>query len=927
MPVGIAKRPETKRRLIIALCVVAGLLFLYSVAGFWVLPGILQSMLPGLIADRLPVKATVGQIKLNPFLLTATVHDLTVQEEDGEHLAGLKALYADLQLGSIFRWSVYIKEVRLTQPDALIRILPDGRLNVQVLLDAIVDSTAADTDKSAQPPILEVKRFILTGGKAVLRDQSSTSPFEATLAPIRVALKDFTTRTDTESRFEFRAGTDRGEQFRGEGRLTIQPFSARGAVSAAGIGLRRLWQAVQDAVNFEITDGHLDIAGSFSAGIGAEGLRLQLADGRADLKRFSLAEKGASVPLISVPSLSVVGAGFDLDERRVRVASVQIDDARIRSYFAPDGTVQLLNVMLPESPTPREAPDTKAPETQPAFNIDDWNLQVDRIGVQNAGIELQDRSLSPAVPLRFGPINLSVQGLKNRVGEAATITLNMQDDFGGRFDISGQIGANPLVADLKVRVTKAAAKKLEPYVKAIAAVDVVSGTADVDGQIKFIADGTPKMQYRGGLRVDDMEVFIAGYQRNLMKFSSLSVNGVQMDLAPNRLQISDIVIDGLRGNLVVEPDGNLNVNRVVARADKEASDLAESLPGRLIRTIKENIRGPFPINVDALRVKQAAAHFEDRSLKPAVAMALEEINGEMTDISTLKRTPVKVSIDGKIDASAPLQISGSLVPFGEKTDMDMRVSLNNFKLRSISPYSGKHVGYTIDKGRMSLALEYSLSADIIDGKNEILLQQLTLGQRTDSPNAIDLPLGLAVALLKDLNGNIRLDVPVRGDIDDPEFSVGNVFVGTLIKFVTGIVSSPFKVMVGLAGAVSTEELDRVVFNPGSSALTGDQVEKLAAVAKALRERPSLKVAIAGRAYARLDAAAMAAVDSEKQTTDQTGVDEEQLLVLARQRAQSIRDALVLQGNVESQRVKILPEKLMNDSDDGQVVCTLQLTAG
>ena len=140
------------------------------------------------------------------------------------------------------------------------------------------------------------------------------------------------------------------------------------------------------------------------------------------------------------------------------------------------------------------------------------------------------------------------------------------------------------------------------------------------------------------------------------------------------------------------------------------------------------------------------------------------------------------------------------------------------------------MGYTVKKGQLSLALEYTLQADIIDGKNEILLQQLTLGQRTDSPDAISLPLDLAVALLKDSDGNIRIKVPVRGDINNPDFSVGNVLADTLIKFVTGIVSSPFKIVEGLAGAFTAADLERIYFAPGSSALKDDQVKKLVAVA-------------------------------------------------------------------------------------------------
>jgi outer membrane protein OmpA-like peptidoglycan-associated protein len=746
----VAKQPKRKRWLLISLSVLVFLLIVYSIAGFWILPRVLQSRIPDLVADQLPVRASVGQIELNPFLLTAAVRDLTIQENDGEHLVGFKELTANLQLSSIFRWAVILKEVRLTEPELFVRVLPDGRINVLALLDSLEDSTVAEADKSFQMPIVALRRFVLEGGKVAFSDLSSKTPFEATLTPGQVTVQDFT--------------------------------------------------------------------------------------------------------------------------------------------------------------------------------INDRSFQLDRVEVKNAGIELQDRSLSPPVPLNFGPVNLSAENLNNRENDAASIALDVRDGFGGRFDISGQVGINPAAADLQIRVTNAAAEKLEPYVRAFADVDVVSGTANVDGRIKVAAGGSPKLQFKGGMRVDDMEIFIPDDQRDLMKFASLTIDGVQMDLEPNKMQIAEIVIDGLRGNLVVEPDGSLNVNRVVASVKEEASEIAGSLPARLVQTIKKQIQGPVPLHIDAMRVTQASASFEDRSLKPNFEMTLENVEGEMTDVSTVKRTPVKVKIGGKADASSPLRISGNIVPFGEKTDMDMSVSLKRFRLRSISPYASKHAGYTIEKGQMSLALEYKLTEDIIDGKNEIFLQQLTLGERTDSPDAIPIPVDLAVALLKDAEGNIRLNIPVRGNINDPTFSVGNVFADTLIKFVTGIVSSPFKVMEGLSGAFSTEELDRVRFAPGSSVVEDDQVEKLIAFAEALQAKPSLQVEITGRADRFLDGKAMVPEDAETAPDEPPAVEEEQLQELARQRAQSVRDALVLEGKIESGRVKILPEQVVEESTGGQVTATLSLTA-
>ena len=926
MPAGDDKSKWKKRRLLTVLSVVIGLLLIYAAAGFWILPAVLKSKIPDLIADRLPVKTSIGQIKLNPFLLTATVRDLTVKAEDGEHLVGLKALFANLQLSSLFRWTVFLKEVRLTEPDTTIRILPDGRINLMVPLEALNKSEGAEKEEPIRLPIVEVERFALDGGKIVFRDGSAQIPFEASLNPIRVSVNGFTTRPDTAFDFGFSAATDRSEQFSGQGQATLMPLAAKGALSATGVDIRRLWQAFRDMVNFEITGGHIDIAGSFSTGVDKNDLRMQLTDGRLDLKGFLLADRDSSVPLVSVPALSVAGVGFDLAQRVFRVASVQSEDARIRTWISPDGSVQLLEALLPRSESSDPIQAAPPPGTAPAFDVNEWKLRIDGIAVKNAGIELQDRGLTPPVPLNYGPINLSVNNLSNRQGAAASVELDVRDDFGGRFDTSGQISVNPVGVDLKVVVSNAAIEKVEPYIKAIVDVDVVSGVVDLDGQVKYAGGGSgPKLHYQGDMRVNDVKITTPGDQQLLAGFRSLAINGEQIDFEPNRYEIEEIVLDGLTGNLVIETDGRLRVNQLVANLEKEDADIAGTLPARVVRAIKENIRGPVPLHIDKVLVEKSSVVFEDRSVKPAFALALEEVEGRMTGISSVGDDRVQVDIGGRIDASTPLKISGSLVPFGEKTDMEMRVSLKNFRLQNISSYSGKHVGYTIQEGQLSLALEYTLRADIIDGKNEILLQQLTLGQRTDSPDAISLPLDLAVALLKDSDGNIRIKVPVRGDINNPDFSVGNVLTDTLIKFVTGIVSSPFKIVEGLAGAFTAADLERIYFAPGSSALKDDQVKKLVAVAKSLRERPSLQVEISGIAYVDIDGDVLNAEEARAAPAEDPGFDQEQLQELARQRADSIRRALIFAGEIESERVRILPEKVEKDSKPKKAASRLSLT--
>ena len=165
-------------------------------------------------------------------------------------------------------------------------------------------------------------------------------------------------------------------------------------------------------------------------------------------------------------------------------------------------------------------------------------------------------------------------------------------------------------------------------------------------------------------------------------------------------------------------------------------------------------------------------------------------------------------------------------------------------LTPASPYSGKFAGYRIAKGKLNLDLAYDLVGRKLESKNVITLDRFTFGDKVDSPDATHLPVRLAIALLKDRNGQILLDVPVEGSLDDPKFRVGKVVIHTLLNILTKAATSPFSLLGALVGG-GGEELSYQDFAPGSAVLSPDNEKKLDSLVKALYERPGLQLEIAG----------------------------------------------------------------------------------
>jgi hypothetical protein len=153
-----------------------------------------------------------------------------------------------------------------------------------------------------------------------------------------------------------------------------------------------------------------------------------------------------------------------------------------------------------------------------------------------------------------------------------------------------------------------------------------------------------------------------------------------------------------------------------------------------------------------------------------------------------------------------------------------------------------------------MTVDYKVENRRLVASNRLVLDQLTFGERVESPTATRLPVLLLVSLLKDRNGVIDLDLPISGTLDDPQFSIRGIVVKIIVNLLTKAVTAPFALLGAIAGG--GEELAFVEFAPGSAALAPAAVAKLGTLAKALADRPGLRLEMAGRAVAEADREAL-----------------------------------------------------------------------
>jgi len=252
-----------------------------------------------------------------------------------------------------------------------------------------------------------------------------------------------------------------------------------------------------------------------------------------------------------------------------------------------------------------------------------------------------------------------------------------------------------------------------------------------------------------------------------------------------------------------------------------------------------------------------AMFFADLTLKPNFVTGIQNLNGYLKGLSSVSASHAELELNGKVDAYAPVRIYGTLNPLTAEQRSDITLDFKNIELTTFTPYSGKFMGYPIERGKLSVLLNYKIEGRELKGENKLKIEKLTLGEKTDSPDATHLPVRFAIALLKDKNGDIDLDVPVSGNLDDPEFSVGRVILKMFVNLITRLVTSPFKLMGAMFGGGEDENLETLNFSPGSALLVGSETHKLTTLGKGLAERPGLRLDITETAHPVVDSVALA----------------------------------------------------------------------
>ena len=842
-----------------ALIVLCGIVALYALLGFVVAPYAVKTYAIPALAERLRHPVVLGDVRINPFTFALTLTAFEIREPDQTPMLGFEELFVDFEGTSLVRSAYLFDEIRVVLPFGLVHIRADGTLNLLGLVPPARDSPAdsappadAKAEKAPVPPV-EIRLLSIRQGVIEYRDDSKRQPVTIDVVPIEITLRNFGTRRGGENAYAFSAEFGEGETLAWEGTVHLDPLESDGHVSLSNVKLNTFWPSLRDRFRFDILSGAVLVDARYHFDTSAAPVNLQMNEGKFVLSDFRLSAAGDRDPVITVPALAFEGIRMDLPKREAEVGTIALSGAEIRAWLAEDGVVNFTSLFVPVAASRQDPSEPERPAAEPG---QPWSVDVQSFEVTRAQVAFEDRSVTTPAQVAIDDLHVTVNGLhlplKGSWPLAAGFRLNQQ----GTVESKGTLQLDPLQTALTLKLAHIGLRPFQPYLDRTMQVDIRDGELEADGELVYRSrhDPEPMLQYTGQLGLNNFHVADRVSAQEFLGWTALGLSKVALEVAPTKVKIGEIVWRDPAIRFVTAQDGTTNLSRAMKAPAEAPAQPPVSKP--VEATTPKKTAAPTPIDVNVVRLSKLSAMFIDESIEPVVTTGIQDLSGTIKGLSSKQIAKAEVALTGTVDEVAPLKIQGQINPLSEDTYTHLTFLFKGVDLTAVSPYAGKYVGYPITKGKLSLDLMYQVSKQQLVGENKVLVDQLTFGEKTDSPDATSLPVRLAVGLLKDRRGRIDIDMPVRGDLNEPDFRYGRVVLNALVNLITKVATSPFSALGGLAGG-GGEDLQFIDFMAGSEVLESAEQRKIESIAKALQERPALRVDVAGTADPARDREALA----------------------------------------------------------------------
>lgn len=555
--------------------------------------------------------------------------------------------------------------------------------------------------------------------------------------------------------------------------------------------------------------------------------------------------KAKNKDIASVADVAIKSISFDLLKMALNIASVDVNKPKFTSELNDNGlsAVNELGFGEQSAKATKAAKHAKKVEKKAENKSaskskeNEFKFDVKNISVNNADIALTHLFEGEKIAHKFDNLFVKVANLSSDFSKPFDAKVAIKSSQKLNLDVESKIKIEPLDVSAKIKLNDTNLPKYFAYAKPFLEADLASGQLESSAEISY------KKDIKADAKVSIKDIRLNGKKaKKLIAFKSLDLE--KISFAKNDLAISGVSLNSPFIKAHLSKERKFNLSQIV-KEDKNKAKAEAKPETKKVASKKED---ELKFSVKNFSLKNGEVDFSDASLFMPFATTISKLNGKLTDID--KKRPSSGEFQGVVGKNGFAQITAKLFPFELKQNTDIKLDFKNIDLVNVTPYSGQFVGYKIKKGKLNLNLNYSVTDSKLNGSNFINFDSLTLGEKVESKDAVNLPLSLAISILSDQNNQINIDLPVEGNLDDPDFKYGGVIWAAVKKLFADITLAPFRFL-GNALGLGNKDLSSIDFLAGSSELISSEAPKIADFIKLTGSKPKMKLSITPT-YSKLD---------------------------------------------------------------------------
>ena len=682
-----------------------------------------------------------------------------------------------------------------------------------------------------------------------------------------------------------------------------------------------------------------------------------------EVKVQKIALKTKNKELATIAEIGVKDADLDLAKTALRIESININKPKFATDIKENGELSAISELglngektaaktkaksktesakkpaksqkTAEKTAAKKSQKTEHKSAQSAKS--GFKFSVKNVAVTGADIGITHVFEGQKIAHKFDGLNVNLQNISENLAAPVSAKIDMKSSQKLNLALKGKFTPEPLNIEADVKLNDANLPRYFVYAKNYLDASLKSGELNAELNVKYAADAS----VRGKANIANIEL-ADGSGDKVFAFKNLKLS--KISFAKNFLNLERVTLSAPFLKAHLNKERELNLSSLVKKSESEKAQKADAKQAapkneKPVEAAKQQKKeGEFDFAIKNILVENGDVDFSDASLFMPFATKITKLEGVLMDIDSTR--PTMGTFEGVVGKSGFSKIGLKLLPYDPKKSTEVKFSFKDIDLVDVTPYSGQFLGYKIEKGKLNLTLNYDVKDSKLNGSNVVNLDTLTLGEKVESKDAVNLPLSLAISILSDQNNQINIDLPVTGDLNDPDFKYGGIVWEAVKKLFADITLAPFRFLGNMLG-LSSKDLNTIDFMPANAELIVSEQAKIADFIKLTTAKPKMKLSITP-AYSDVDVTALKnAKLNEKisQTMNQTGKDyagalaslapkekstdekalreaalkgievkKEQLLELANARAQAIKAALAQAGLAEDRMTVKKPEK-------------------